>query len=511
MPNQNEEPKYKPFSKEEKEQIIARHKQLVDEFNEYLPFGQKLRYNESLEKELDKPETYALYRIGQEAHAKQEQQKRILTQMETKYGRRNESNSMSRSLAYAFDLSGTKEADKFNERLYRDYMQDPDKVMYQVNKKLLDFNPEETFRMRNDKVKLGEYYLRTYPLCEEAYVFHSTIENGNPTPAMKKAVTSMKKPLEVLAYTSNIVNTAHDLDSFAFPDMNRNQVEAMYNNPNFGPYLLEKPPIVGAKLNRVLEEAVMDKPWPYFGKFQTHNMPFEDGMLLKYKPVEKIEQNGQVKYEEVSYDKLFGPNQGQFSVQQRSEEEIFQIRCMNKSFVKQYTKWWGKEFQEIRGEEGPFDLARIEDRHKGGFFERYIWHSTSNEYKEMIQAMKDFHNPESKHFGDKVHLKGKANAYIDRKMLRQGYATIDQMKGTSKDRTQLALDIIEACDEDVDFEAIENDWYKENEVKEVEKEQALEAKDVEENPLVEDKQQVKEQVNEIKNEIKNEEEKEIVK
>ena len=96
-------------------------------------------------------------------------------------------------------------------------------------------------------------------------------------------------------------------------------------------------------------------------------------------------------------------------------------------------------------------------------------------------------------------------------MLRQGYATIDQMKGTSKDRTQLALDIIEACDEDVDFEAIENDWYKENEVKEVEKEQALEAKDVEEKPLVEDKQQVKEQVNEIKNEIKNEEEKEIVK
>ena len=70
----------------------------------------------------------------------------------------------------------------------------------------------------------------------------------------------------------------------------------------------------------------------------------------------------------------------------------------------------------------------------------------------MIQAMKDFHNPESEHFGDKAHLKGKAGAYIDRKMLKQGYATVDKMKGTSKIRTELALDIFEACDEKVDFE-----------------------------------------------------------
>lgn len=508
MPNVNEEPKYKPFSKEEKEQIIARHRELVDTFNKHLPHGQKLMYNENLEKELDKEENIALYRIGQQVHEKQLQQQAILKNMEGKYGKRTESNCMSRSLQYVFDTSGTKEAQKYNERIYRDYMQDPNKVAYQRYKGVLDFNPREAFDTRNDKVKLAEYYVKTYPLCEEAFVFHSVVENGNSTPAMKEAITSMKKPLEVLSYPKNIVNTAYDLDNFAFPKMTAQQVEHYFNNAHED--LLNLTPTVNTKLNGVLEEATMDKPWQYYGKLQKHDIPLEESTFLKNKPVEKIENNGEVTYKEVIYDKLIASKQGQVVLKQRSEDEIFKVRCMNKSFVKQYTKWWGKEFQEIRGEEGPFDLARIEDRHKGGFFERYIWHSTSNEYKEMIQAMKDFHNPESEHFGDKVHLKGKANAYIDRKMLRQGYATIDQMKGTSKARTQLALDIIEACDEKVDFDKIENDWYKENEIAEVvEKEQALNANDVEEKPLVEDKQQVKE--NEIKNDIQKENENEIVK
>ena len=510
MPVQNEEPKYKPFSKEEKEQIIRRHEQLIDEFNKHLPHGQKLFVNKNLEKELDKPENIALYRIGQQIHEKQLQQKAILTQMEGKYGKRTESNCMSRSLQYVFDTSGTKEAREYNERIYRDYMQDPNKVAYQRYKKVLDFNPREAFDTRNDKVKLAEYYAKTYPLCEEAFVFHSAIENGDPTPAMKKAITSMKKPLEVLSYPKNIVNNAYDLDNFAFPNMTQQQVETYFNNAHED--IMNLSPIVNAKLNCVLEEAVMDKPWQYYGKLQTHNVPLESGTFLKNKPVERIENNGQVTYEEVSYDKLLGPNHGQYSVKQRSEEEIFQVRCMYKPFVKQYTKWWGKEFQEIRGEQGNFNIEQIEKRHKGGFFENYIWHSTSREYKEMIQAMKDFHNPESEHFGDKAHLKGKAGAYIDRKMLKQGYATVDQMKGTSKIRTQLALDIIEACDEKVDFEKIENDWFKENEVHlEEEKEQALSAKDVEDKPLVEDEkanEKANEKVNEIENEI--EDKKEIV-
>ena len=504
MPNKKkneEEPKYEPFSKEEKAQIIARHRQIVDDLNKHLPEGQKLAYNENLEKELDNPENIALYRIGQRIHEKQLKQKTILTNLEGKYGKRTESNSMSRSLQYVFDTSGTKEAQEYNERIYRDYMQDPDKVAYQRCKKFLDYDPTEAFNTHDDKIKLAEYYEKTYPLCEEAFVFHSVVKNGNPTPAMEEAVVSMKKPLEVLSYPANLVKSSYDIDSFAFPNINRDQVEYYFNHAHED--IMKNSEIVNAKLNGVIEEAEMDKPSQYYEKLQEHNIPIESGTFLKNKPVEQIENNGQVTFEEISYDKLMGQNNGQFSVKQRSEDETFQVRCMNKSFVKRYTGWWDKQFQETRGEIGDFNIEQIENKHKGGFFERYIWHSTSNEYKEMIQAMKDFHNPNSKHFGDKAHLRGKAKGYIDHKMIGQGYATLDQMKGTSKIRTQLALDIIETCDEKVDFEGIENEWYKENEVHlEENKEQFLKAKDVEEKPLV--KEEAKEKQSEVQKEKENE-------
>ena len=112
---------YAPFTPEEKAQIIARHKELVDKFNERLPFGKKLRVDENLSKKLDNPETIALYRIGQKAHELHQKQAAIHKQMENKFGKVTESNCMSRSLVYAFDTSGTEEAKKYNESMIIDW------------------------------------------------------------------------------------------------------------------------------------------------------------------------------------------------------------------------------------------------------------------------------------------------------------------------------------------------------------------------------------------------------
>ena len=45
--------KYEPFTKEEKEYIIKRHKELVDNMNKYLPQEQQLSYDKDLETKLD--------------------------------------------------------------------------------------------------------------------------------------------------------------------------------------------------------------------------------------------------------------------------------------------------------------------------------------------------------------------------------------------------------------------------------------------------------------------------
>lgn len=389
---------YEPFSKEEKAEIIRRHKELVDQFNERLPAGNKLQYDIELEKKLDDPKTVAIYRIGQEIKEIKAKQKAIQAELENKYGASKEAkNAMSRSLFYAFKVEDTDEAKKYNEKLYRDYLEDPNKVAYQRYSKILDINPLDVYNLQDDKQKLAEYFLDTYPLCEEAYVFDGVINNGKPTPEMKNACKSMKKPLEVISYPRDILRNAHDLDYFAFPKMTVEQSAIIQNQG--GEFMLNISPTLKSCLDNAISEETMDKPFNYFGKFAIHGINLEKGMLLKYKPVQRVEANGQVKYEEVSYDKLFKNNNGDVIVQKRTEEEIFQIKCMNKAFQAQYMKKWDKVFQQKSHTIGEFDMAAIEDRHKGGIMERYILHSTSQEYKNMIQAIKDIHDPNSPKYG----------------------------------------------------------------------------------------------------------------
>ena len=489
------EKKYEPFTKEEKAEIIRRHKELVDQFNERLPDGNKLKYDEELEQKLDNPETIALYRIGQQIKEIQDKQKAIHTALEAKYGASKEAkNPIGRSLVYAFKVEDTDEAKKYNEKLYRDYIEDPNKVAYQRCKNLLDTNFADIYNLQDDKQKLAQYFLDTYPLCEEAYVFDGAINNGKPTPEMKVASKSMKKPLEVLAYPRDLVRNAHELDYFAFPKMSAEQSSLIQLQG--GELMLNISPTIKSCLDNAMAEEVMDKPYSYFGKFIEHGIELNKETLLKYKPVQRIEQNGQVKFEEVSYDQFFKHNNGDISIQERSEEEIFQIKCINKSFQAQYMKKWDKKFQEKAGEIGDFNMAAIEDRHKGGFIERYILHSTSREYKEMIQAMKDIHDPSSPKYGNKFYAKEKARLYLDHKH-NKGYHNIEQARGTDKIRMQLALNVINACDETSNFEEIENEWFKENEVQvEAQKEQIVvkEAADEKENDIQKMKENIEEEL-----------------
>ena len=53
------------LTKEEKDEIIKRHKSLVDEFNKYLPDNQKLSYDKDLEKRLDDEKEVEYYQILQ--------------------------------------------------------------------------------------------------------------------------------------------------------------------------------------------------------------------------------------------------------------------------------------------------------------------------------------------------------------------------------------------------------------------------------------------------------------
>ncbi len=65
-----EEPLYAPLTEEEKQQVVRRHKELVDRFNQSLPDDKKLTYDPDLEKKIEDPKFYV---VGQQMKEKRNQ------------------------------------------------------------------------------------------------------------------------------------------------------------------------------------------------------------------------------------------------------------------------------------------------------------------------------------------------------------------------------------------------------------------------------------------------------
>ena len=61
---------------------------------------------------------------------------------------------MNRSFQFGFKTSGSTEDNEYNEKLYKEYQKDPERIFYQRYKKVMEFNPQELINIGNDKQKL---------------------------------------------------------------------------------------------------------------------------------------------------------------------------------------------------------------------------------------------------------------------------------------------------------------------------------------------------------------------
>ena len=79
-------PKYEKLTQKEKEQIVARHKQLVEKLNAYLPDNLKVKVDDKLMGKLDDPKKLAIYRIALETKAKEDKQIAAKQQFVSEHG-----------------------------------------------------------------------------------------------------------------------------------------------------------------------------------------------------------------------------------------------------------------------------------------------------------------------------------------------------------------------------------------------------------------------------------------
>ena len=190
--------------------------------------------------------------------------------------------------------------------------------------------------------------------------------------------------------------------------------------------------------------------------------------------------NGEPVIKEANYDQVFNQEPGQFRISQRSADDVFEMTCMTKSFQREYLYNFQNQINNQLNRTSNFDIDRILKERQGGFWERRIRHSNSQEYKDFEKAFRDYNDPNSPDYCRKEKLKNATDAYLNHKGV-QDENDLSRLSGTSLIRSELALAVRGALnDQEVLAGMVEEQWLDEYQT-EVSRQPFLKAEEVEDN------------------------------
>ena len=442
MPN-----KYEPLTKKEKDEIIKRNKQIIEEMNVYLTDEDDKKVEPLDPSILDNPSTIASYRIAQEMKAMKEKQSEVYNSLFSNVNLRNPDDE--KWLVHAIKVEDTPQARMYNQTVLKDYQENPDKLKAYLFKKVTTFNPVKLMTLKDDKGKMLEFYLNNHEVVDLANVLSETDNESiiaDQGEEFKKTIKEISEPLSVIGYPAKIAKDALNVDYYAMPELDNNQnhwviVRAERANKEFSPYVRD-----------MLEEKegndLTCRPSEYFTKIKdVCRIKMNNEFISRYHAIE--EQHDEVEIADFS-DVIKNRNEN-IDYIARNDSEFNKARFVNKYYMDKYNASWKETFQNVRKDNKPFDIERIKDQHKGGWFER-LRGKTSKEYKNFIKALEDYNDPNSEHYLDKGYLKLKGDMYLKHKF-KDKEVDLSKLSGTSLKRSKLVTDTIATLNQDKFIEA----------------------------------------------------------
>ena len=426
-------PTYKELTNEEKKQILQLHNTYVESINETLENKREtaevdgmeftatnVEKDEHLSEKLNNQGTLAIYRTSQEMHKLWEKEQAIMTKLKDI---RTPNLDDGIWLKHLFKTEDTPEALEYNRKLYEQYMNNPAKFFAVQMRRVLEFNPTEMIKLKDDPVALMEYYKEHREILDLAAEFHEYTKPENYddlktylSPDLKKALNEgARDMLEAISYPARLAKVGNKLEFLALPKLDKDQAKAL---GNYRPQELKE--IIRAYRNGLEDK----KPCDLFTRAQYDQYTMGAGTLANYK-ITKYD-DGQIK-----------------NLEKRNRNETLRIKTINDEFLNEYRTQWAKRFNTAMGynDGDHLNMDKVVSDHKGGVFERFgNWFKglfggqslTADQYKDFIQAFKDYHNPQSPNYMNDINLRTKGNAYLDYK--REQYPNPQAMSGTSLKR-----------------------------------------------------------------------------
>ncbi|MBR4496168.1 MAG: hypothetical protein IKP12_03455 [Acholeplasmatales bacterium] len=454
-----------------KNDLILKHRRLVDEFNKYLPDDKKLSYDENLEKRLNDPKEVIYFNTLNEISNRISKQEKIFQNLIKKFGSiPSDKNIMPRSFIYGLKPEDNEKSRKYNEKLYKLYLEDPDKVLYQRYKRILDFDPSILLKIKDDKQKILDFYLENQALCEDAFVVSSTLTDSfvHLNPNLRKIVKYISKEVESLSHPLMVYKWNRGETYMTFP-YNMTKEQALLIAEGNPLYLSKENPLKEKFYPKIDENAANLNGLAGLEKIEANGIEIGPGFFTKYKAFkfdDKKNENVEISLEDAVKLKEKGV---EVEIKERTKEERFEINKINRAYEKEFNNIFKKRFAN-NYDKKEFDLNRLVFKNRGSFIERFF-RRTSREYREFIKTFKDYNDPNSKDYLNEERLREKAKLYYDYK-LPQGIYYKGDLVG--RGRLKFVSAVIKTIDsmaskEEVAREINENimeDSYKEPAVKE---------------------------------------------
>ncbi len=411
------------------------NKKYVDEMNQYLPNGKKVRQTATFDT-LYAPDNKKTIIIAERLKAKREMQQEILERFakENKY----DIPKYPTVISSLFLTSDTAEAEEYNEELFKDYLKDPKKYLYQEVRKVLDIKAKDLYELSDKPLKNAEFYELNFSVVENASKLVDIIKNDPEiTKELKDALPSMESLIKLAAFPKN-KTMQYEVNVLALPHLNPSQAQILNKeyknkadlNDDCKKYIETRSDVKNThhpnsylhSMHRLLRTNPKDEDmFKSYDKFMTKfiaysNVKGHEGELLDLDNV--VSQDYRILREIKSPTARIG------------------LECITNEVKNKYINLWQEKFARERGKGKTFDIDAIEFEHRGGFWERFRG-TTSLQYKEMILALREFNDPNSKNYLNYDNLKEKAQLYVAHKDA-QGYGDTKPYTGTSKIRKELA-------------------------------------------------------------------------
>ena len=403
-------PNYKPLTQEEKDQIVKQHEKQMQEINTFFTKGglaplDATEQRKLLEERMNDENMVARYRLSQEIAELDKQYTKAYKDIIGEF-KLPTNNYLSRSIKFLLKIDGSEESKNYNRGLLETYTKHPEEFTYKRIKNLMNYDPKELIEIGNDKVKLMEFYKNNMALCNEANEFGDAMNQKalGITKKLDAAKDSFKVLVQKINYGGTVCGESNSLTFFSLPKLSDDKNQLIYNHiRNVFPGKEEM------EARRVYEGYQRDKNNEslagIISKLEAKSLTFNKNPFLKYKALETNPETGKVK--EVSLLDYANEKEN-VTVVERSSDEIERLNNITSKFEIKYSNEFQKRLGARLGK--AYNIFNMQKEMAGGFFDR-MFRKPSPEFKDFMQRLADFTNPEKEGFLDKEGLKDSIEKY----------------------------------------------------------------------------------------------------